>query len=349
MRRREVGRIAVADVLNVLDVDAVGEALTDVALASLTGALAAATSMVEADRDTQLPVRLAVVSMGRLGGHEMGFASDADVLFVYLPTAGTDDRAATTAAQAVAAELRRMLGAAGAGLPLEVDADLRPEGRQGPLVRSLDSYAAYYARWAQPWEAQALLRAESLVGDHEVGQRFAALIDPLRWPQRGLEQDAETEIRRIKARMDAERLPRGVDPSSHVKLGPGGLTDVEWTAQLLQMRHAAEVPGLRTTRTVAALEAAAAADLLSASDADDLLAAWRLAQRLRNAVMHVRGRPSDVLPRDGRDLAGVAFLLGQDGADDQRLIETWRRTARRARSVVDRVFWQKTGRTWSGR
>jgi glutamate-ammonia-ligase adenylyltransferase len=249
----------------------------------------------------------------------------------------------------VAAELRRMLGAAGSGLPLEVDADLRPEGRQGPLVRSLDSYAAYYARWSQPWEAQALLRAEAVVGDLEVGQRFTALIDPLRWPERGLDQHAETEIRRIKARMDAERLPRGVDPASHVKLGPGGLTDVEWTAQLLQLRHAANVPGLRTTRTVAALQAAAAAGLLGASDADDLLAAWRLAQRLRNAVMHVRGRSSDVLPRDGRDLAGVAFLLGRDGGDDQQLIEIWRRTARRARSVVDRVFWQKPGRTWPGR
>ena len=339
MRRRELCRIAIGDALGQLDVDAVGEALTDVATATLSGALSAASAAVAADLGTPLPARMAVVSMGRLGGHEMGFASDADVLFCHVPVTGTEERRATEAAQAVAGRMRHLLAGPRTSPPLELDASLRPEGRQGPLVRSLASYAAYYARWSQPWEAQALLRAEAVVGDPEVCGRFHALIDPLRWPADGLDAAAEAEIRRIKARMDAERLPRAADPALHLKLGPGGLSDVEWTAQLIQMRHAARVPGLRTTRTVAALLAAVDADLITAEDGRDLVRAWRLAQRLRNAVMQVRGRPSDSLPRDLRDRAGVAYLFGMSPLASEEVVEEWRRTARRAQAVVKRVFW----------
>ena len=232
-----------------------------------------------------------------------------------------------------------MLALPGDAPPLDLDAGLRPEGKQGPLVRSLASYASYYARWSQPWEAQALLRAEPVVGDPEVCQRFRALIDPLRWPADGLDAAAQTEIRRIKARVDAERLPRGADPSVHVKLGPGGLTDVEWTVQLLQLRHAGRVAALRTTATLPALEAAVEADLLDRADADALAAAWRLAQRLRNVMMLVRGRASDSLPGDPRDRSGVAYLLGQGAETFETVADEWRRTARRARVVVERVFW----------
>ncbi len=342
MRHRELCRIALAEVLGQLAGDEVGEALTQVTIATITGALTAASAAVQVEQtapDEPLPVRLAVVSMGRLGGHELGFASDADVMFVYVPMAGTAERAAGAAAHAVAQQMRSMLARPGGAPPLELDAGLRPEGRQGPLVRSLASYAAYYDRWSQPWEAQALLRAEAVIGDPEVSARFTALIDPLRWPADGLDERAVTEVRRIKSRVEAERLPRGADPAAQLKLGPGGLADVEWTAQLLQMRHAGAVPGLRTTRTVPALLAAVSAGLLASEDADDLIDAWRLAQRLRNAVMQVRGRPADSLPTNLRDRAGVAYLLGWSPLDSERLSDEWRRAARRARAVVERVFW----------
>ena len=339
MRRRELCRVAVADVLGLLDVEQVGEALTDVTLATLTGVLAAATAAVGAELREPVPIRMALITMGRLGGHEMGYASDADVMFCHVPVSGTAERASAETAHAVAQEMRRMLALPGDAPPLELDARLRPEGKQGPLVRTLASYAAYYDRWSQPWEAQALLRAEPVVGDPEVCQRFEALIDPLRWPEGGLDDDGVVEIRRIKARVDAERLPRGADPSVHVKLGPGGLTDVEWTVQLLQLRHAAEVDGLRTTATLPALAAAVEADLLAAADADALAAAWRLAQRLRNVLMLVRGRPSDSLPHDPRDRAGVAYLMRGQTDGFEAVADEWRRTARRARAVVERVFW----------
>jgi [glutamine synthetase] adenylyltransferase / [glutamine synthetase]-adenylyl-L-tyrosine phosphorylase len=281
-----------------------------------------------------------VVAMGRLGGAEVGYGSDADVLFVHDPLPGAGERDASDTAHAVAEELRRLLALPTPDPPLLVDAGLRPEGRSGPLVRTVASYAAYYARWSSFWEAQALLRAVPVAGDREVGRRFAALIDPVRYPPGGPPADAVTEIRRIKARVDAERLPRGADPATHTKLGRGGLADVEWTVQLLQLRYGASVPALRTTRTLDALAAAADAGLMGPDDAAALEAAWRMATRARNAVMLVRGRASDQLPRHGRELTGVARAMGYPpGRDPGQLLDDYRRATRRARRVVEWVFY----------
>ena len=191
-----------------------------------------------------------------------------------------------------------------------MDADLRPEGRQGPLVRSLAACRAYYERRAAPWEWQALLRAEFAVGDAALGAEFIALADRYRYPAGGLGEQAVREIRRIKARMEAERIPRGADRALHVKLGPGGLSDVEWTVQLLQLGHGHAVAGLRTTRTLEALDAAVAAGLVEPADAAALRAAWEFAARIRNAIMLVRGRPGDALPAKHDELTAVARLLG---------------------------------------
>jgi glutamate-ammonia-ligase adenylyltransferase len=345
VRRREMFRVAAADVLGLLDVDTVGEALSDITAATLAGGLAVSTRAIEAERRRPLPTRLAVVAMGRFGGHEMSYGSDADVMFVHEPydspvPNGAAEQEATEAATAVVSELRRLLAIPATDPPLNVDADLRPEGRQGPLVRSLASYAAYYARWSRVWEAQALLRADPVCGDPDLQSRFVELINPIRWPAGGLPGADAREIRRIKARVDAERLPRGADPTTHTKLGRGGLADVEWTAQLLQLRYAGAIGELRTTRTVAALRAAAAADLLESADAESLTAAWRLATRARNAIMLVRDKAADSLPSDVRDLAAVSRVLGYPPLESGRFLEDYRRVTRHARAVVDRVFWR---------
>jgi glutamate-ammonia-ligase adenylyltransferase len=278
--------------------------------------------------------------MGRFGGRELSYASDADVLFVHDPLEGADERDASEAAHGVVGELRRLLSVPSPDPPLAVDADLRPEGRQGPLVRSLASYAAYYDRWSHVWESQALLRADPVAGDADLGKRFVELIDPKRYRADGLDEAAVREIRRLKARVEAERLPRGADPALHTKLGPGGLADVEWTVQLLQLRHAGEVPGLRTTRTLEALDAAVHAGLLDVDQARTLAHAWRTASRVRNAVLLVRGRPGDSLPTDLRELSGVARVLGYPPGAAGTLVDDYRRATRRARTVVDGVFYR---------
>ena len=338
IRRRELLRTAAADVLGLAGIDDTGEALTAVAEVSVAAILRAA--VAEAERAAgPLPTRLAVIGMGRFGGHEMGYASDADVLFVHDPLPGADDEAATRAAHAVAERLRALLSKPGPDPALIVDAGLRPEGRQGPLVRTLASYRAYYRRWSVPWEAQALLRAEFTAGDRGVGDAFIAMADEIRYPEGGIDQAGIREIRRIKARMEAERMPRGVEPALHLKLGPGGLADVEWVAQLLQLEHAWAVPELRTSRTHATLATASSAGLISAGDAATLISSWLLARRIRDAVMLVRGRPSDTLPSLPGDLAVVAQVLGYppDGAQD--LAQDWRRSARQARAVMERLFY----------
>jgi glutamate-ammonia-ligase adenylyltransferase len=206
-------------------------------------------------------------------------------------------------------------------------------------VRTLGSYAAYYERWSSAWEAQALLRAEPVAGDEELGRRFVALVDPIRYPVGGIPEADVREIRRLKARMEAERLPRGADPGLHTKLGRGGLSDVEWVAQLLTLQHGDEVPGLRTTRTLPALVAAVDAGLLDPDDADHLAAAWRIATRVRDAVMLVKGKAGDMVPTDTRDLTAVSLVLGYRPGETGMLLDDYRRVTRRARGVVERVFY----------
>jgi len=340
IRRRELFRIAVADLVGDAEVAEVGRALTDLTAATLEAALAVATKAVEAERRGSLPTRMAVVAMGRFGGHELAYGSDADVMFVHQPVDGAEAQESSNAARDVANEMKRLLALPGSDPALEIDTGLRPEGKQGPLVRTLDSYAAYYAKWSAVWEAQALLRAHAMIGDEDLCARFSALIDPLRFPEDGITEADIREIRRIKARVDAERLPRGADPATHLKLGRGGLSDVEWTVQLLQMQHSGSVEGLRTTRTLEALEAAVAAELLPREDADALRHAWTTASQLRNAIMLVRGRASDSLPRDTREKAAVAHLCGYGPGESDELVNDYLRITRRARTVVDRVFWE---------
>jgi [glutamine synthetase] adenylyltransferase / [glutamine synthetase]-adenylyl-L-tyrosine phosphorylase len=338
LRCRELLRTAMADLLGRSGPEQTGEALTSVAAVTIEAALRVAVRSV-ADRRGEFPTRLCVVAMGRFGGHECGYGSDADVMFVHDPLPGAVEQEATAAAHAAAEELRALLTRPGPEPPLLIDPGLRPEGRQGPLVRTLASYRAYYKRWSVPWENQALLRAEPVAGDRELGDRFTVLSDEFRYPGGGIPEPSVLEIRRLKARMEAERMPRGVDPALHLKLGPGGLSDVEWVVQLLQLRHAYAVPELRTTRTLAGLNAATRAGLMAQEDADVLARAWRLATRIRDAVVLVRGRAGDVLPARATELAAVASVLGYQPGSAQDLVQDYRQAARRARGVMEALFY----------
>ncbi|NYG60753.1 glutamate-ammonia-ligase adenylyltransferase [Nocardioides daedukensis] len=340
IRRRELLRVATGELTGDLDVVRVGEGLTNLTDATLEATLSVAHTSVCAQRKIGEPLsRIAIVAMGRYGGFELSYGSDADVMFVHAPQEGVEPQKAATYAQAVANELRRMLALPASDPPLEVDADLRPEGKQGPLVRTLESYAGYYAKWSSVWEFQALLRADAVVGDPALREKFTALINPLRFPEEGISAGDVIEVRRIKARVDDERLPRGADPNTHLKLGRGGLADIEWTVQLLQMQHAGIHESLQTPRTLNALRAARDAELLSAEDADSLTEAWRLVSSMRNAITLVRGKPSDQVPRDSRERAAVASVLGYAAGESDAMVNDYMRTTRHAHAVVERVFW----------
>lgn len=337
LRRRELARIGSADLLGFLEVTDVCRALTSVWVAVLQAALDA---IIRANlpKDGKAPAAIAVIGMGRLGGAELGYGSDADVMFVCEAAPGVEDSVAIRWSTTVAEQVRTLLGTPSVDPPLEVDANLRPEGRQGPLVRTLGSYAAYYAQWAQPWEIQALLRAHAVAGNADLGQRFLLMADKTRYPSAGVSADAVREIRRIKARVDAERLPRGADPNTHTKLGRGGLADVEWTVQLMQLRHAHEIPALHNTSTLQCLDAIAAAELVPAEEVDLLRQAWLTATRARNALVLVRGKPTDQLPGPGRQLNAVAVAAGWPTDDGGEFLDNYLRVTRRAKAVVRKVF-----------
>ncbi|EAP99395.1 putative glutamate-ammonia-ligase adenylyltransferase [Janibacter sp. HTCC2649] len=339
VRRSELFRLAVASLLGHLTLEDLGRALADLSGALIDVTLEVVLEAVEKKTGAPAMSRHLVVGMGRLGGGEAAFGSDADVLFVHDPLEGVDARAAQEQALDVVKELIRLLGLAAPDPRLEVDAGLRPEGKNGPLTRSLDSYRAYYERWSLVWESQALLRAAPVAGDVELGAAFIELINPLRWPEGGIDAGQVREIRTLKARMEAERLPRGADRKTHFKLGHGGLSDVEWCVQLIQLQHAHDHEGLRTTSTLGALTAAQAEGLIASDDAVALAESWRLASQMRNAGLLSRGRPVDSVPSDVRDADGMARIMGLPARSGQELANRYRRVARRARHAAEHVFY----------
>lgn len=341
IRRREILRIAIADSAGLLAQDQVGEALAETDRAAILGALRVAENIMSAAGP--LKTSVLVVAMGRQGGREIGYGSDADVLYVHRALPGYADGEAQEQAAKIVGHVSSLLTqplrpAIMAERVLTVDADLRPEGKSGAMVRSLESYAEYYRRWSLGWEAQALLRARPIAGDDRLADDFLKLINPVRYPESLSEADIR-EIRRIKARVESERLPRGADPARHLKLGRGGLSDVEWLVQLLQLQHAGQHPELRTTSTLGALEAAAGLGLIEAADAGLLAEAWRLASRIRSANVIWTGRASDLLPSSRRDLEAVARWCGYEEGMATAFEENYLRVSRRARAVFEKVFY----------
>lgn len=332
VHRREILRLALGRLVFVIDDAEVAAGLDAAHTALLDGLLLALR------RDGAQPLELSLIAMGRYGGREMGFSSDIDLLAVYRPRAEATEQQVGEArkqAERLVSELRRLVS--DPRFSVDLDFDLRPEGKNGPIVRSLEAYRAYYERWSVTWEAQALIRARPVAGDIALGRDFAQLADGIRYPAQFSENDVR-EVRRIKARVEAERLPRGAEPKRHLKLGPGGISDVEWLVQLLQLQHGAAHPALRTESTLEALDAAVSAELLSEEDRAKLREAWLLASSIRSAVKLWSGRASDTLPVDRTELEGVAGILGMPEGHTTELEEQWLGASRRARVVFEREF-----------
>lgn len=317
LAQEETARIAARDVLHLDPDERIGAELADLAEAVLEAAVS----------EVAPGVPMAVVAMGRLGGCELSYASDLDLLLVYEPRGPGEEQEAERAG----AELLRLIaGETPAERVYTVDTQLRPEGGQGPVTRSLAAYRTYHARWGQMWERQALVRARPVAGDPEVGRHFMDLVAELIW-DRPIRSDELRAIRRMKARVERERLPPDEDPAFHLKLGRGSLSDVEWTAQLLQLRH--RVP---STGTLGALRALVAAGALDPGDKAVLEDAYRFCDRVRNRLTLIGNPRPDALPARADQLAVLGRSLGTSRS---QLREDYRRVTRRARRVVERLFY----------
>ena len=333
IRRKETLRVAIGAVLGTIDLERISQGLTDISESYLVAIQEVATKFLR-ERQGSLSHELAIVAMGRFGGAELGFGSDADVMFVYRPI-GDDVNKAQAEAETLVSEIRRL--SADQVLEFELDLDLRPEGKNGPIVRSIDSYAAYYKRWAGTWESQALLRARLISGEQEIASAFIELIDKYRYPE-DIEQAAIVEIRRIKARVEVERLPQGADPKRHLKLGRGSISDVEWLVQLFQLKYASAHPQIQTPHTLPALEQMEACGLVNNSDARVLREAWVLSSSIRSNAMLYLNKRTDVLPLDRQQLEGIARLNGYPRGGASSLEQDYLAATRRGRAVFEKLF-----------
>jgi len=275
--------------------------------------------------------------MGRFGGAELSYASDLDVLFVHdAGDVDPADKASVAGGEALAESFLHFVhGPNPAQRVVVLDLGLRPEGGQGRLARDLRGYATYFARWAQTWERQALLRARVVAGDRALGERFLAMAASFVW-DRALTKADVADIRRMKARIERERIPVNEDPQFHLKLGRGSLSDVEWTVQLLQLFHG--IPGTGTMATLADLVAHGA---LEEADAEALSDSYRFCERTRNrwylvGALPGGGSPADALPTQAHQLSRLARSLG---TTPTALRDEYRKVTRRARRVVERLFY----------
>jgi glutamate-ammonia-ligase adenylyltransferase len=278
----------------------------------------------------QPPVPLAVIGMGRLGAEELSFASDLDVLFVYEGEGPESFEAACRAAE-------RILGRIGTAGWLG-DADLRPEGRAGPLARSMASYLEYWERWAETWEYQALLRARFVAGDEALGRRFLSNAVDFAYPE-GLTFEQVATIRRMRVRMEEERVRPAEARRFNFKLGYGSLADVQWAVELSLMRHGYDHPEVRKTNTLEALQALAASRLLEDSVASSLGEAYVFLSDVKNALEIERRVPIAALPPAPEDQASLARRLGYAEQARHRFLQDYRRITRKARLAMERVFY----------
>lgn len=333
IRRKETLRVAIGSALGILDLEATSKGLSDLTESYLVAIQEIATKFL-IEKQGPLHHELAIVAMGRFGGAELGFGSDADVMFVYRAL-GDDVNRSQAEAEALVSEIRRL--SADQSLEFELDLDLRPEGKNGPIVRSQDSYAAYYKRWAGTWESQALLRARLISGEPGIAEGFIKLIDEYRYP-REISAAAVLEIRRIKARVEVERLPQGADPRRHLKLGRGSISDVEWLVQLIQLKYANQHPEIQTPHILLALEKMESVGLLANSDARVLREAWLISSKIRSAAVLYTNKKTDVLPADRQQLEGIARLIGYPRGGASSLEQDYLAATRRGRQVFEKLF-----------
>ena len=347
LRRQEIERVALAWMCGLIDDDTSMLAMSDVFDAILDATLQWSMREAVSAMNLNAPqAEIAIIALGRYGGREVNFCSDADIMVIYKPVGEDCDlNAAHRFAQKTVDILRNILqGPLTLEPKIMVDLDLRPEGKDGPLVRSLESCEKYYRQWASTWEHQALLRARFAAGSKELADALLnGVVNELRYAANPLSESQLAEIRKLKARMEAERLPRGVSRDRHLKLGRGGLSDVEWTVQLMQLQYASKHESLRVVGTMQALKALQSEHFISDEDAEVLSRCWHMCSAVRNANFLWSGSMAraDIIPTDSYSLGGIATYLGYDPNQGRVFENDLLATMRQCREIMSRLFYAR--------
>lgn len=347
LRRQEIERVALAWMCGLIDDDTSMLAMSDVFDAILDATLQWSMREAVSVMNLNAPqAEIAIIALGRYGGREVNFCSDADIMVIYKPVGEVCDlNAAHRFAQKTVDILRNILqGPLTLEPKIMVDLDLRPEGKDGPLVRSLESCENYYRQWSSTWEHQALLRARFAAGSKELADALLdGVVNELRYAANPLSDSQLAEIRKLKARMEAERLPRGVSRDRHLKLGRGGLSDVEWTVQLMQLQYASKHESLRVVGTMQALKALQSEHFISDEDAEVLSRCWHMCSAVRNANFLWSGSMAraDIIPTDSYSLGGIATYLGYEPNQGRVFENDLLATMRQCREIMSRLFYAR--------
>ncbi len=333
--RRCLLSIAARDVCGTTDLAQTAAELADLATATLRAALAIASA---AAPDDAALCRLAVIAMGKCGGHELNYISDVDVIFVGEAVDGADEGKALRAATKLAAHMMRICSETTVeGSIWPVDANLRPEGRNGPLVRTLASHLAYYQRWAKTWEFQALLKARAVAGDLALGRAYVDALEPLVW-KAAERENFVTDVQKMRRRV-IENIP-AAEIDRELKLAPGGLRDVEFAVQLLQLVHGRADTSLRSGTTLVALEALAAGGYVGREDAGRLDDAYRFLRTMEHRIQLYRLRRTHLVPVEEADQRRLGRSMGLRTDPVTELNREWKRHATVVRRLHEKLFYR---------
>lgn len=334
-KRQEIVRIVAADVLAALDVSEVSRRLTCLAEVCLAASLNLCFSEAQRREQWTGEPQFAIIGLGRLGGSELLYASDLDLMFVcHLPEGESRERCYLFYARIATLFQEAMTRLLPDGDLYAIDLRLRPNGKEGELVPSLDACRRYYADRAQTWERQAMLKARFLAGAADVGAAFLEIVHPFAYPEH-LPPGLVNEVRAMKHRIETERTDastRGRD----LKLGPGGLSDIEFLVQLLQLLHGHAQPQLRQTNTLEALLALESAGHIPSEEAQVLREGYALQTRLRNLIYLRTGRPTPLFPENTDEQRALARALGLQNAGE--LLARFYHQRDRVRQVFERLF-----------
>jgi len=341
-RNQEFLRVGINNLQGLLEAQEVSVELTTLAEVCLRAAFEVAAREVCARQGwTRLPGELVVLAMGKLGGGELNYHSDLDLIFVYdEPNAEAARLAAHESFSKFAQRLITVLQATTReGMVYRIDTRLRPSGRSGPLVSSLAGFQSYHESSAQVWERQALIKARPVAGDASLGERVAAIVSAFVY-RTALIPDEAHEMRRLRGRMERELAREGTG-RVNIKTGRGGLVDIEFVTQMLQLHCGAHEPRLRVRSTLGALSALRECGVMPADDHELLAEGYRFLRRVDNALRLAYDRPVEELERGSADLAGVAKRMGFQGSLSAVAETLWLEyTTRRetVRACYDRWF-----------
>ena len=356
-KRRETLRIGLCDLLKAVDVKTTTWELSNLAEAALQHCYEIGRDQVmqpkygtPLNEDGDAPCRFAIIGMGKLGGYELNFSSDIDLIFVYSDDATTDTGTENSEYFARFCEfiIKAMSEITPEGYVFRVDIRLRPESSAGVIIRSMESYESYYEGWGDLWERQALIKARPVAGDMAFGAEFIRMIQPFVY-QRYLDGvtlgEIKADIGRTKVRIEDRLVGEGANLAKHVKLGPGGIRDIEFTVQCLQMIHGANRKSLCSHNSLEAISALKANELLTAEDADALSAAYRFLRSVENGIQVEADQQRYSVPEGASEERELARRVGYEHTPERDALVAFRKDYGKHTERVRAIFQKITATT----